>query len=203
MRCGRSNGKIPPPSVAFDIDSVIADTMTLFLDIARDEFGIEGIGYEDLTAYDLSECLKIDGSVIGQIVNRIQDGGYATALKPIQGAPEILGKISECHSPILFVTARPHPGPIRGWIEERLLLPSSGIEIVATGSCDAKVNVLLERGISYFVEDRLETCYELHAAGITPILFKQPWNRCRHPFTEVGNWQELEALIDLKRPAGR
>lgn len=188
--------------VAFDIDSVIADTMTLFLDIARDEFRIEGIDYEDLTAYNLNECLKIGGSVIEEIVNRIQDGGYTAALKPICGAAEVLGKIAECSSPILFVTARPYPGPIRGWIEECLLLPASGIEIVATGSYDCKGAVLLERGVSYFVEDRLETCYDLHAAGITPILFKQPWNRCRHPFTEVGSWREIEALIDFEQPAG-
>ncbi|MFC1881398.1 hypothetical protein ACFL2S_07880 [Thermodesulfobacteriota bacterium] len=38
---------INPVSVAFDIDGVIADTMTLFLDIARDVFHINGIHYED------------------------------------------------------------------------------------------------------------------------------------------------------------
>jgi hypothetical protein len=38
---------IHPASVAFDIDGVIADTMTLFLDIAGDVFHINGIRYED------------------------------------------------------------------------------------------------------------------------------------------------------------
>ena len=41
---------IHPASVAFDIDGVIADTMTLFLDIARDVFHINGIRYEDNAA---------------------------------------------------------------------------------------------------------------------------------------------------------
>jgi hypothetical protein len=54
---------------------------------------------------------------------------------------------------------------------------------------------LTERNISCFVEDRLETCYPLREAGVTPILFRQPWNRKRHPFTEVGSWQELESMI--------
>jgi len=40
---------IHPASVAFDIDGVIDDTMTLFLDIARDVFHINGIRYEDST----------------------------------------------------------------------------------------------------------------------------------------------------------
>jgi len=44
---------INPASVAFDIDGVIADTMTLFLDIARDVFHINGIRYEDILSYNL------------------------------------------------------------------------------------------------------------------------------------------------------
>ena len=41
---------INPSSVAFDIDGVIADTMTLFFDISRDVFHINGIRYEDNAA---------------------------------------------------------------------------------------------------------------------------------------------------------
>jgi len=66
---------------------------------------------------------------------------------------------------------------------------------VATGSFEGKADVLLNRNISYVVEDRLETCFSLEAAGITPVVFKQPWNRKRHPFMEVGTWNELESLI--------
>ncbi len=188
---------IEPRSVAFDIDSVIADTMTLFLDIARDEHRINHIAYEDITSYDLSACLNISVPVIEAIVDRIQDGGYRTPLKPIDGAPEVLAKIGGCHSPLLLVTARPYPGPIREWITDYLPLHPSDVEIVATGSYDGKIDVLTERQIGYFVEDRLETCYGLCAAGVTPILFQQPWNRERHPFIEVGTWQELASLIRI------
>ena len=73
----------------------------------------------------------------------------------------------------------------------------SDMEIIATGSYDGKVAVLLERGIEYFVEDRLETCYPIQDAGITPVLFKQPWNRRQHPFIEVSGWDEIEDLIDF------
>ncbi len=186
---------ITPSSVAFDIDSVIADTMALFIDIARDEHRINHLRYEDITAYDLSVCLNISDSVIEAIVNRIQDGGYRAPLKPIAGAPEVLAKIGRCHSPLLLVTARPYPGPIREWINESLPLNPSDVEIVATGSFDDKVDVLTARNISYFVEDRLETCYALKDSGVTPILFRQPWNREHHPFTEVRSWRELESLI--------
>jgi len=191
---------IDPAAVAFDIDSVVADTMTLFLDIARDEHRIEGIRYEDITAYNLCECLNIEPGIIDKIVNRIQDGGYRAPLKPICGAPRVLARIGRHHRPVLMVTARPHPGPIPEWIRTTLHLPDSHVEIVATGSFEGKLDVLLQRGISFFVEDRLETCYGLSAAGVTPILFRQPWNRMLHPFMEIGGWHELEALMHL--PSG-
>ena len=70
-------------------------------------------------------------------------------------------------------------------------------EVIPTGAYEAKTSVLLDRRISFFVEDRLETCFLLREAGITPVLFKQPWNREPHDFIEVGSWGELESLIDF------
>jgi hypothetical protein len=50
---------IDPASVAFDFDGVVADTMSLFLNIASVEYNINGIGYDDITSYNLEECLSI------------------------------------------------------------------------------------------------------------------------------------------------
>ena len=93
--------------------------------------------------------------------------------------------------------ARPYVGPVEDWLQETLALEQDRMEIIPTGSYDAKVDILTQRGLSFFVEDRLETCYQVRAAGVTPVVFKQPWNRGQHPFVEVGNWHELEAMIDL------
>ena len=53
-------GSIAPESIAFDIDGVIADTMTLFLDIAREEFAVEGVRYEDIRCDNLADCIDIE-----------------------------------------------------------------------------------------------------------------------------------------------
>lgn len=188
---------IDPSSVAFDIDGVIADTMTLFLDIARDEYNIQNIRYEDISTYMLEECLDIDKKIIHDIIVKLIDGNYTSVLKPIHGAPDVIGRIGKHYSPVLFVTARPHLGPIHQWMKQELPLEPQAIDIIATGSFEAKADILKSRGISYFVEDRLDTCFLLKDAGITPILFKQPWNRQQHPFIEVSTWQELESLIKL------
>lgn len=188
---------IDPASLAFDIDGVCADTMTLFLDIARDEYSIDGIRYEDITCYTLEECIDIDTGIIGEIITSLLDGTYTIPLKPIDGATKVLTRIGKVNSPILFVTARPYFGPIYEWLLNILSLDHSSIEVVSTGSFEGKTEVLLRNNISYFVEDRLETCFSLKKAGITPVVFKQPWNRESHPFLEVSNWSELESLINF------
>jgi len=185
--------------LAFDIDGVLADTMTLFLDIAREEFKISGIRYENITCYRLEDCLELDKTIIDAIVGKIIDGNYRVDLRPIDGAPEVLRRLGRLHRPLLFVTARPYGGPIQGWLQRVLPLNADAIDLVATGSFDDKAAVLIDRNISYFVEDRLETCFALHDSGITPIVFRQPWNRKPHPFMEVENWNDLELLIDFSR----
>jgi hypothetical protein len=187
--------KIDPTSVAFDIDGVVADTMSLFIDIARDEFNLKNILYEQITSYSLEECLDINKEIMASIVQKLLDGNYSATLQPIKDAPKVLSKLGCKYGPVLFVTARPYPGPIKKWILENLSLEQPSIEIVTTGSFDAKAEILKDRNISYFVEDRLETCFTLKEAGITPILFKQPWNRQNNRFIEVGSWNELENLI--------
>ena len=57
------------------------------------------------------------------------------------------------------------------------------------------VPVLLEHGVRYFVEDRLETCYLLDEGSVAPIVFEQPWNQKPHPFKTVRNWHEISDMI--------
>ena len=187
--------KIDPASVAFDIDGVVADTMTLFLDIAHQEFNINSIQYEEITCYNLADCLDIKPKVIDAIVTRILDGNYNAPLNPIAGAPEVLTQLGNRYGPVIFITARPYVGPIREWIDQTLRLDPTAIEVIATGSHEVKKDVLQKRNILYFVDDRLETCFALQDTGVQPILFRQPWNRELHPFVEVGSWDELQALI--------
>ena len=186
---------ICPSELAFDIDGVFADTMSLFIDIARMDFGISGIRYEDITEYDINGFAGVNEIMVMRIIKRILEGRHSASLEPLTGAPAVLKRLNQKHRPTLFVTARPNADQIYDWILESLSLEPADIDVVATGSFADKQDVLLSRGITNFVEDRLETCFILSNAGINPIVFKQPWNRKPHPFTEVENWQELESLI--------
>ena len=186
---------IDPAHVAFDVDGVIADTMSLFLDIPRREFRIEGIRAEDMTCYSLEACLDLDPEIICAILDRILSGNFSGTLKPIDGCPAVLTRIARYRNPLLFVTARTESELIQQWLQQMLPLDGKALQVVATGTFDGKTAVLLEHGVRYFVEDRLETCFQLKNAGIEPVLFSQPWNRQDHPFIEVQSWGELEELF--------
>jgi len=188
---------VPPTNIAFDIDGVFANTMGLFLEIARKDYGISHVRYEDITTYFLEDCLDIDPAIIKAIINRILDGEFEPDLEPIDGSVEVLSEIAETH-PLLFVTARPQLATVKDWVHRKLPSIPSEIEVIATGTFEGKADVLSLRGIQYFVEDCLEVCYMLREQGIIPILFSQPWNRSsNHPFTEVSSWAEIRAIVDL------
>ena len=186
---------LSPETTAFDVDGVIADTMRLFMDIARESFGIDHLRYEDITTYHLDECLDLAPDTIEAIIRRILDGDHGLLLHTIKGCRKAMTRFAGNGQPVRFVTARPGADVIRPWLEDNLPLRPDQIKVVATGSFEAKADVLLSEGIRVFVEDRLETCFHLSRIGITPILFVQPWNRLPHPFREVATWQELETVM--------
>jgi hypothetical protein len=189
--------RIDPAAVAFDIDGVVADTMRLFVDIVREEFRHGDLRYEDITCYRLEDCLDLDPEIREMVIAQIVEGSHRRPLAPIPGAPEVIARLSRLAGPVLFVTARPDAGFIEPWLHSVLPAPHNGIQVVATGDFDAKLEVLRHYEKAFFVEDRLETCFTLNEGGITPVLFRQPWNRQPHPFVEVGDWSELAALMAL------
>ncbi len=188
--------KIKPQDIAFDIDGVVADTMSSFIQIAKDHFGINSIRKEDITSYWLEECLDIPETVIKEIINKILEDPFGTKLKPIEGAVDTIKAICQ-NCPVYFVTARPVKEPITEWLYTILEdVPQERIRVVATGQHAMKPRVLKEIGKTYFLEDHLETCQAIHLAGLRPIVFDQPWNRDDTPFLRIHNWNQLKRLLE-------
>ena len=184
--------KIPSQSIAFDIDGVCADTAQLFIDIASSHYQMKPFLPSQITQYSFFKTIDLSDKDISKVIEKIVYGMYTERLYPIMDAFNVLNQFSH---PILFVTARTSGDVISTWISHFLL--TSDFEVVATKTPEAKKEVLLERYIAYFVEDHLQTCYELAEVGIVPILFAQPWNRIPHPFLEVTSWQDFSLLLDV------
>jgi uncharacterized HAD superfamily protein len=187
---------IPPDSLAFDIDGVVADIMTTFLALARERYDCgHQLRYEQITDFRLEDCLDLEPEIIHSLIRELIDRPHELTVEPFPQAVPVLTRLAR-EAPLLFVTARDRAGPIRTWLQRQLAqVAPSAIRVVAAGTHDAKLHYLLDHGIKYFVEDRLETCQLLAAHGITPILFAQPWNRRPHPFLEVAGWRELAGLL--------
>src|SRR4030042_2336844 len=186
---------IPKDRLAFDIDGVVADIMTPFLDLARERYGRGHLRYEHITTFFLEDCLDLEPWIIDSLIRELIDRPHELPVAPFPHAVPVLTRLAG-EAPLLFVTARDRRRPIEHWLQRNLArVPPAAIRVLATGDPDTKIHCLKDHGIQYFVEDRLETCLQLADHGITPILFAQPWNRQPHPFPEVADWPELARLL--------
>ncbi|OPZ60505.1 MAG: 5' nucleotidase, deoxy (Pyrimidine), cytosolic type C protein (NT5C) [Deltaproteobacteria bacterium ADurb.Bin510] len=185
--------RIDPSRIAFDFDGVIADTFRLFVNLARQNYGVE-IDYEAIGDYEFTEALDLPAEQTQDLIDDLTYRSHELGLEPIGDALKTLARLSTLTSP-LIVTARPVGEPVAIWLNEQL--PGADFRIAATGSPEAKLGVLKDSGIGFFIDDRLDTCEMLHHHGLTPLVFAQPWNRVRaHGFRTVSTWREIDELID-------
>lgn len=188
---------LPLEKIAFDIDGVVADTMGLFLKVAKKRFNINELSTDDITEYDLEKTLQLGSDIVDAIVAEIVNLPTIMEMKPYKGAADTLYEIGD-KTTLNFITARSDDGPITLWLQNLLPeLSTEQINVYATGNYDGKLQYLNDLNIKYFVEDRLETCDLIIQSGITPIVFEQPWNNRPHPYQSVRNWDELSLLIGL------
>jgi uncharacterized protein len=188
---------IDPLKLAFDIDGVVADTMAVFVRLARERYGLSHISKDVMRCYDLRECLDVDRDILNDLICLTLDDEHTLQVPPMQGAPEVLTNLAQ-YGPLRFVTARIWPESITAWLHQTLpAVQPDRIRVIATGAPEAKRDILHDLGIRFFVEDRLETCRHLAQDGIQPFLFDQPWNRLPQgdAFPRIESWNQLGEWI--------
>lgn len=185
---------LDPHRLGFDIDGVIADTCEAFLRLAAREYGRIDVTIEDITAFDVVDCLDMDAGDINAIFARLMTDPLAEGLKPMPYAPLVLGELAR-KAPLTFITARPLHEPIDRWLHA-ILDPSTyrKTRLIAMGEHDGKKDFITNLGLHYFIDDRAETCQQLAADGLAPIVFEQPWNRGKHQLPSVDNWLAIWRL---------
>jgi uncharacterized HAD superfamily protein len=186
---------IAADEIGFDLDGVIADTAESFLRIACSKYGYCSFTREDITNFELENCIPIPRQLVEQIFTEILTDSLATGLQPMEGAVETLTFLAES-SPITIITARPILQPVLDWID--VFFPAKtrdATQVIATGDHNDKIRYIHEHGLKYFVDDRAETCMQLADANIIPLVFSQPWNQNRHNLQSVENWADVRELI--------
>jgi uncharacterized protein len=184
-----------PGRLAFDIDGVFANTMELFIRLAREYYQIDSVRYEDITAYYLYDCLPLDRQLIDLVIEKILDYPHALEMTPIQDSVRVLTRYAETH-PLVFITARNKEAPIRDWVLQNLReVDPQKIQVIAAGEHHLKLDILKRLDFSYYLDDHLDTCIQLSQNGIRPIVFNQPWNAGNHDFHRVDDWTAVEEIL--------
>ncbi|HOJ15415.1 MAG TPA: haloacid dehalogenase, partial [Deltaproteobacteria bacterium] len=140
--------RIPPHSLAFDFDGVIADTFRLFVRMARQRYNYS-FEYEDITDYEFLKCIDMDRSHAFEIIEVLTNEPHELDLFPNVGAREVLGRVGSV-SGVLVVTARPFAEPVELWFRRHLPEIDSGcLKVEATGINTAKLEVLTRLGVTH------------------------------------------------------
>jgi len=189
--------KIRPDSVGFDFDGVIADIGEAFIRLACDSYGYCSINLEDISSFQVEHCIDIPHKIVERIFDDILQDSLGTGLKPMSGAVETLARLS-LFADVTIITARPALQPVRDWFDF-YCTPEirRNIRLVATGDHDNKEEYIRECGLQHFIDDRTLTCLQLAEAGLSPIVYTQPWNQNQHALPAVANWAEIADLFDF------
>ncbi|HCC53869.1 MAG TPA: hypothetical protein DEQ20_02935 [Desulfobulbaceae bacterium] len=191
---------IHPSLIGFDIDGVVADTMEAFIRMARTGYGAK-IRPEEITEFQVEDCLDLDPSMVEEIFSRLLDEPIACGLRLMRHARQVLTEFAD-HGTLTFITARSQKTPIARWLKKELgPQVYDRVRLVATGEHDNKAVHIKEMGLSFFVDDRAQTCLQLaQEKGIQPIVYRQAWNQGKHDLPEVEDWRTIYNLCHGKEP---
>ncbi|MEW6427974.1 MAG: hypothetical protein AB1568_08065 [Thermodesulfobacteriota bacterium] len=182
---------IPPSSLGFDIDGVIANTAEAFLRIAAGEYGLTGLTLEDIREFEVENCIDADPAVISEIFERLMVDPVGEGIRPMPYAVTVLDELARA-APVTLITARPLRRPIESWLCRNLTpRTTANMRLTATGEHDGKGRFIKNLGLHFFVDDRAETCNALAMQGVTAIVYDQPWNRGRHRLSSVDSWPAI------------
>ena len=179
----------------FDFDGVIADTAEAFIRLACTQYGHCSFTQEDITNFELENCLNIPFTQVEKIFTDILTDSLAAQLRLIPGAIECLEDFSRS-STVTIITARPVENPVFDWLDCFLSQEArKNIQVVATGDHDDKIRYIHQHQLKFFIDDRAETCKRLVLEQINPLVFTQPWNKNRHSLQTVADWVEIRNLV--------
>ncbi|MGA9754328.1 MAG: hypothetical protein WBV23_04215, partial [Desulfobaccales bacterium] len=83
----RPTRSFPKDQLAFDIDGVVADIMTTFLDLARERYN-QGhqLRYEHITTFYLEDCLDLPAWIIDELLRELIDRPHELPVEPFPHA---------------------------------------------------------------------------------------------------------------------
>jgi uncharacterized HAD superfamily protein len=184
-------------NLGFDIDGVISNFTTNFVDIIQNRYGVKLTG-ADMYSYDVSLVLGITKDEVADIVNETLKSDLP--LNPL--AKETIDKLnSEGHN-IYILTARSDELTeyTLNWLKQKGIVYKDIFHLTS-----GKKN-LVEVFIDLAVEDNLEEAIELTKKVKHVLLFDQPWNKTKNVkglIKRVYSWSEVYEEIQKANHSNR
>ena len=184
-------------NLGFDIDGVISNFTTNFVDIIQNRYGVKLTG-ADMYSYDVSLVLGITKDEVADIVNETLKSDLP--LNPL--AKETIDKLnSEGHN-IYILTARSDELTeyTLNWLKQKGIVYKDIFHLTS-----GKKN-LVDVFIDLAVEDNLEEAIELTKKVKHVLLFNQPWNKTKNVkglIKRVYSWSEVYEEIQKANHSNR
>jgi uncharacterized HAD superfamily protein len=180
-------------NLGFDIDGVIADFVTAFIELVQEKYGIS-LTKEEIYCHDLNLVLGITKVERNQLITETLRKDLALN----KGAKEALAKLlSEGHN-IYLLTARYGAllDETKTWLEKKGIVYTQLLHL-----CEGQ-KYLTDINIDLIVEDCLLDALEWTQKISNVLVFNHPWNQTKNVrklIKRVYSWDEIYGEIQQLR----
>lgn len=194
--------KTPTLRIGIDIDNVISDTATAYLD-RFNKFFKTSIKYEEMNYFDFT---AIDGPIskpqrLAFIDSVVHTHEFQSALPPFMDAVEVISVWTQKGVGIHYITARPMSiGDVtEAWLARHgFMVKGATLDLFDdTRFSDGpayKAAAVREKDIDLMIEDTKEIAAAIEAPV---LLLDRPWNAGKLPphVTRVKSWRDIEESV--------
>ncbi len=198
------------PTIAIDIDDVLADQAESFIAYSNKTWGTNLI-IDDYTEHWV-DLWKVDLAEIESRADQYHESGTMGTFAHKSDALPVLMKLRESYRLVIVTSRRTRvKDETLGWIEKNF----AGIfdEVHFAGFFDTarkdrwkltKADIVTELGAQYLIDDQLKHCFATASAGIETILFGDyTWNQVHEAMpesvTRCKTWEEVGAYFESRK----
>ncbi len=181
--------------IGIDIDSVIADSINLFLPYLNKRFN-KDLCLQDIVHYEFEKCYNVTAEEVNEAFKDLTKNREWGTITPIKYANEFLIELSKNFT-VVIVTSRPekHMRNItEEWLKKHsfvyddlLFMENEDGDKYMTGK---KNNYEFD----FFIEDCLEFALQILNYNIPVIIYDYPWNQCDNE--KLIRVKDLRAALD-------
>ncbi len=185
--------------IAIDIDAVLGDFLSKFLEYRNDMYGTSW-KIDQFYSYVWAEVFKESKEQMYSILTDFFESSYLDEIKPVAGAVEGVRKLKELGHTLDVITSRPRliKDATNRWIRKHFHHAFNMVYFSnqpAYGSFgDTKGEICHEIRADLFIDDQYNYCQECMAEGIRVFIFDSPWNQnisLPKRILRVFSWKEI------------